>query len=190
MLPLKESLQYLKGFPLAEYLVITSKDFDKKALEKLGFPLWLKISSSEHKAKLGGVVKCNNLEELTSSVNSLSKKFPFPLIIQKDFKGIEIMLGINQDPTFGKIIVFGSGGSNVEVFKDLSFLVCPTTKEELEKSFQELKIYKSLKEKNSRISELIKLIEKISNLKIKEADFNPIIVNSKEVKIIDTRIEL
>lgn len=190
MLPLKESLQYLKGFPLAEYLLLENQNLDKKQIEKLGFPLWLKISSSGHKAKLGGVVKCSSFGELTQKINEFSKKFSFPLILQKEVKGTEIMLGVKQDTTFGKIIVFGLGGSNIEIFHDLSFLVLPVSKDEIGKSFQELKVYKILKEKNCKTKELFSLIEKLSNLNIKEADFNPIIVNEKEAKIIDARIEV
>jgi len=190
MLNLKESLQYLKSFPLAEYLLIENHKLNKKQIEKLGFPLWLKVNSSEHKAKLGGVAKILSFEELEESIKNFSKKFSFPFILQKDSKGEEIMLGIKQDKTFGKTIVFGLGGSNVEIFKDLSFLVLPASRQEIEKSFQELKIYKILKEKNCKILELISLIEKLSKLNVKEADFNPIIVNDKEAKIVDCRIEI
>jgi len=190
MLNLKESLEYLEGLPLADYEVIDSKDLDKKKIDKLGYPCWLKISSSEHKAKLGGVIKCSSFEDLILKVKGLSTKFEFPFILQKDSKGIEIMLGVKQDATFGKVLVFGFGGGDVERIKDLAFLVCPTDRDEISKTFQELKVYKMLKEKNYLTKELFSLIEKVSELNIKEADFNPIIVNDKEVKIVDARIEV
>jgi len=194
LLDLESSFEELKNLDLANYLVLPiNSNLDKfeKKIKKLKFPLWIKLNTSEHKTRLDAVRKCFNFEELKKNYNSLRKKFPEKkFIIQEDVSGIEVIAGIKQDKTFGKVLLVGSGGSLVELIKDIQFRVCPVNKEEIFQALQELKSYHLMKEKNFEIGKLINLIEKFSKLEVKEADLNPIIVNKKKAVIVDARIEI
>jgi len=194
LLDLENSFIVLEKLPIANYLVLPiNSNLDKfeKKIKKLKFPLWIKLNTAEHKTKLGAVKKCFDFEELKKIYTKLKKKFPGKkFIIQEDVSGIEIIAGIKQDRTFGKVLLVGSGGSFVELIKDIQFRVCPVNKEEIFQALQELKSYRLMKEKNFCIRKLISLIEKFSKLEVKEADLNPIIINEKKAVIVDARIEI
>ena len=194
LLDLENSLEVLDELPTASFLVLpinaNLEKFQQK-IKKLGFPLWIKLNSSEHKLNLGAVKKCFSFEELKLTHKQLQKKFPGKkFILQKDVKGIEIIAGIKQDKTFGKVLLLGSGGSLAELIKDVVFRVLPIEKSDILEALKELKVFSFLAEKNYHINKLASLIDNFSKLKIEEADLNPIIVNEKDALIVDARISL
>jgi len=194
LLDLENSFEEIKNLQIADYLVLPINadltKFEAKIL-KLKFPLWIKLNSSEHKAKLGAIKKVSSFEELKKTHSSLQKKFPGKkFLFQENIEGIEIITGIKKDKTFSKVLLIGSGGSLVELEKDVEFRILPVEKEEIESALKQLKIYKILEQKNLAINKLVDLIYDFSKLKIEEADLNPIIVNEKEALVIDARIQV
>jgi len=192
LLDLENSFIVLEKLPIANYLVLpinaNLNKFEKK-IKKLKFPLWIKLNTAEHKTKLEAVKKCFDFDELKKIYTKLKKKFPGKkFIIQEDTSGIEFIAGIKQDKTFGKVLLVGSGGTLTEIFKDVAFRVPPLDERDIELTLRELKIYKILKEKNCNISRFVSIIKKFSDIPIKEADLNPIIVNKKEAKVVDARV--
>lgn len=198
LLDLENSFEELKSLPTAKYLVLPINAdvsrFEDKIL-KQKFPCWIKLNSSEHKLKLQAVKKVLNPEELKAEYKKLQKQFPGKkFIIQENIEGTEIIAGIKQDKTFGKVLLLGTGGSLAEIIKDVQFRILPLEKSEIEQALKELKIYRILQEKNANINSLVKLIEDFSKLALKkeieEADLNPIIVNEKQALIVDARISI
>jgi hypothetical protein len=181
LLDLEHSFEEIKGINIAKHIILPINSSINKDI-KLKFPVWIKINSSEHKLKINGVKKCDNLDELKKVHAEFKKKFPQKtFLVQENVEGSQIMLGIKEDKTFGKIILIGEGGSSVEEKKNIQFRVLPMGEAEIKSTLQEA---------NLKINDdLISLIEKLSKLKIKEADFNPIIVNDK-AWIVDARIEI
>lgn len=194
LLDLESSFEEIKNLDLAKFLVLPiNADLDKfkSKIEKLKFPMWIKLNTGEHKASLGAVKKVNNFEELVKAHKELQKKFPGKkFILQENTEGTEIILGLKQDKTFGKVLLLGTGGSLAELIKDTEFRVLPIEKEEILAAIKELKIYKILEEKNLAIDKLVSLIKKFSELEIQEADLNPVIVNEKTAVVIDARVSL
>ena len=195
-LDLETSFNELKKFPVASFIVLpinANLDSYKDKIEKLKFPLWLKLNTSQHKTKINAVKKINDFKELKKEYKKLKKKFRNQkFIIQEHINGLKIIVGIKSDKTFGKILLIGSGGTQVEIIKDIEFRVLPLAKQEIFQALEELKIFPLLK--NLQLNKLIKLIKKFSDLvlksEIKEADLNPIIINKKQVKIVDARISI
>jgi len=195
---LEMSFQEIENLQIAKYLVLPINAEIEKfqgKIEKLKFPLWIKLNSSEHKLKLDAVKKVSNLEELKKIYSELQKKFQNQkFILQEDVKGIELIAGIKQDKTFDKVLLIGSGGSLAELVKDIEFRILPVDKEEIEKAIKDLRIYKLIEEKNLALNKLIDLIKKFSDLtlekNIEEADLNPIIVNETQATIVDARIQV
>jgi len=186
MLNVIESFNLLKKLPVANYEIIQTE----KDLSKINFPYYMKISSSGHKIDVGGVKKCNNLEEAKSNFQLMKKTFSEKIIIQKAIEGVEMIVGIKEDTVFDKLLMIGFGGTNAEVLKDVTFRTLPIDKNEIKKMLQELKLYRTLiTRKKYAIDKFIELTENLSKLKIKEADFNPIILTEKDAWIVDSRIE-
>jgi len=198
LLDLETSFEELKNLSIADYIVLPiNTDIDKfqEQINKLKFPLWIKLNSGEHKLKLGAVKKCFDFEELKKTYNQFKKKFPGKkFIIQKNTEGFPIIVGIKQDKTFGKVLLLGTGGSLTEVIKDTAFRILPLEKEEIALALKQLKICKILIEKKSNMPKLISLIKDFSDLSeksnITEADLNPVIINEKEAVIVDARVRI
>lgn len=194
LLDLENSFEELGSLDIAKYLVLPiNADLEKfkSKIEKLKFPLWIKLNSWEHKAKLEAIKKVSSFEELVKVHKELQKQFPGKkFILQEDVSGTEIILGIKQDKTFGKVLLLGAGGSLAELIKDTEFRVLPIDKEEILSALKQLKTYKILEEKQTNISKLISLILAFSKLEIQEADLNPIIVNEKTAVVVDARISV
>ncbi|MCX6748927.1 MAG: acetate--CoA ligase family protein [Candidatus Pacearchaeota archaeon] len=192
MLDLESSFEELKDLPIAEYLVLpinSSIDKFQDKILKLKFPLWLKLNSWEHKASLGGIELCLNQEDLDKKLKQFQKKFQGKkFILQKNISGIELIAGLKQDKTFGKVLLLGAGGSFTEILQDKTFLILPSSKEKIETSIKQLKIFQIIEKKSHDLTKLINLIYNFSQLKIQEADLNPIILNDKEAVIVDARV--
>jgi len=189
MLDVIESLEFLKNFEIADFLIINNEKDLIKAAEKFSFPLYLKISSPEHKLRLGGVKRADSIEELKKYYKELKNNFPKNKIIaQKSIDGEEIIIGVKEDAIFGKILMLGAGGTLTELTKDISFRACPLEKSGIAEMMEELKLGKKLTQDMK--NKIIEIAEKISMLDVKELDINPLIVNKKEAVIVDARIEL
>lgn len=189
----KEAEDFLEKerFDVIERVYIEKENELRDATDKLGFPLVMKISGQEivHKNKLGGVVKGIKDYEIAWEVfNKLRViKNVQGVMIQKQIKGKEFLLGIKRTPEFEHVIAFGAGGIHTEKLKDVSFRICPFGKKEIRKMIEEVNASKDL-DKNS-----IKSIEK-NTLKlcrltkkypgIKELDINPLI----QGRVVDARI--
>jgi acetyl-CoA synthetase (ADP-forming) len=194
--------------PLVSSLLAKTSEEAVKLSKKIGFPLVLKISSSDiiHKSDIGGVkVGIENEEELVKGyddiIKTVKKKKPKAkiegIVMQKMEQGIEIIVGMKRDPQFGATILFGLGGILVEVLQDVSFRIAPVDKEQALNMIKEIKGYKILEgvrgQKPVDIDALVNIITKTSemvlkNKKIIELDFNPIIVGGKKAAIVDARI--
>ena len=194
MLDLELSFEELKSLHIAKHLLIPiNADIDKfkSKIEKLKFPVWIKLNSSLHKTKLKAIKKCYSFEQLKEAHEHFKKQFSgSKFIVQENVEGIEVIAGIKHDKTFGKILLIGSGGIFTETIKDIEIRILPVEKEEILSALKQLKIYKILEEKNANILKLVSLISDFSKLEIKEADLNPIIVNEKDAIVVDARVEI
>ncbi|MFL5282830.1 MAG: acetate--CoA ligase family protein [Rhodopila sp.] len=107
------------------------------AAERFGFPVVLKILSPDilHKSEIGGVLlDVGDADAVRSGFDLLLQraKAAAPaariegVLVAKQLKGgVECILGINRDPVFGPMAMFGLGGIFVEVLKDVVFRRCP-----------------------------------------------------------------
>jgi len=197
------------GIKVPEYSIVTS---DSEALVKsreIGFPLVAKIVSDQilHKTDVQGVkVGLQNEEETKEAFldmhGRLSKEYDVKGVLLEKMvpKGIELIVGLQNDPQFGPVIMLGLGGIYTELFKDISFRVLPITKEDALDMINDLKGNKILK--GFRGSEPVDLdilcdaIVKIGNLGtdmakyIDSVDFNPIIVYPQDYYVVDAKILL
>lgn len=186
LLNYKKTERLLKKYnlPLAK-----SKFYD--ITEKIKFPVVLKVEGILHKTEEGAVKIINNKLELENFI----KKFKKNILMQEFIKGNEVIVGSKKDPQFGNVIMFGLGGIFVEVLKDISFRICPVNKKDALDMIKEIKGFKVLqgyRGEKANINKIADIIVETSNLvekeNIEEIDFNPVIVNNKEAKIVDAKI--
>jgi len=148
-----------------------------------------------HKSDVGGVkVGLNSEQEVKDAFDLMMYRIPkkrpeaniLGVLVQEMCKsGKEVILGMNRDPHFGPLMMFGMGGIMVEVLKDVSFYLAPLTAEEAKQMLINTKTYQMLKgvrgEEGVDIKAIAEGLQRLSQLvtefpHIQEMDINPYIV--------------
>ena len=200
----KEVKDILRSYniPTTKYrLVKDIRDLDDIDLK---FPVALKVCSNKilHKTDVGGVeLGIKDLEELRKIFKDFRKKFPKEdlLVDQMEDKGVEIIIGLIQDPTFGLSIMFGVGGIYTELYQDVTFRVVPIERIDAEDMVDEIKAKKLLEgfrniPANKEL--VIDLLLKISNLgeelidRIDQMDLNPVFIYADDLCVVDAKLIL
>jgi len=208
---LAKSILKSYGIKVPGYALVNSADQAAKAAKKLGFPLVMKVVSPQilHKTDVGGVkVGIDNVKDVKKTFNDmykrLSKKKGVQLkgiLLEKMVpKGTELIVGLQNDPQFGPVIMVGIGGVLTEVFRDVAFRMLPITTDDVKSMLDELKGSKMLKgfrgSKPIDIDMLSKALVQIGKLGVDNAshfdsiDFNPIVVYPKSYAVVDAKIIL
>ena len=106
-----------------------------KAAESLEFPLVLKVvaPSLQHKTEMKGVrLDIQNADSLMHEWKMMQTSWPESIWAEQQMPpGLDLMVGFTRDPQFGPVLVFGSGGQHVEIFKDVQRILLPATHDEL-----------------------------------------------------------
>ncbi|MCE5229439.1 acetate--CoA ligase family protein [bacterium] len=185
------------GLPLVRDRVAASADEAAKWASELGFPVVMKVMSDQitHKVDVGGVVlNIESAGEARSAYDRImanaAKNCPNAtvrgVLVQRMMKGgEEVILGIKRDPSFGAVVMFGLGGTFVEIFKDVSFRVAPIDPAEVHKMIRQIRAYPILNGARGRVCRDLAAVEDcIQRLtclaldcpEIKELDLNPLFV--------------
>jgi acetyltransferase len=209
MMELGEMERILATFQLGlEGEFVQDKGNVEYALEELGGgPYAMKAISTElvHKSDLKAVeLNLQNAEEITQAWNGIEDRVRKNthggtidgMLIQKMVKGVECIVGMKRDATFGPTIVFGLGGVFVEILKDSSMRVAPVTEVEAFEQIGEIKGLPLLTGARGTdpvdLSSIARLIANLSELslehtEIEEIDFNPVFVTKEGAHIVDAR---
>ncbi len=176
------------------------KNIEDIASIKLKYPLVAKVSSDKilHKTDVGGVILgINNREELGAAVKNLLEKFDEPVLVEEMLEGgIEVIIGVTKDPTFGHAIMFGLGGIFTEVFRDVTFRVLPINRMDAQWMLGEIKGrkllegYRGMKVDREALIDLLLRVSKFveENPKIEGMDLNPVLLMEKGYAVLDAKI--
>ncbi len=199
------------GITVPPYALVKSEAEAVKAAKKVGFPLVMKVVSPQilHKTDVGGVkVGIDNINDVKKTFKDmygrLSKKKGVHvkgILLEKMVpKGVELIVGLQNDPQFGPVIMVGMGGILTEVMRDVAFRMLPITTSDAKSMLDELKGSKLLKgfrgSKPIDMNMLTKALVKIGKLGIDNAthfnsiDFNPVVVYPKSYAVVDAKILL
>jgi len=193
--------------------LITNIDQIPEVGKEIGYPVAMKIMSPDiiHKFDAGGVIlKIRSDEEAKRAYKTILEnakaykadaKIEGVLMEKMAHKGIEVILGAFKDPKFGPMVMFGLGGTFVEVMKDVSFRLAPMWKLSAERMIKTTKSYKLLQgvrgNPPSDIEAIQDCILRLSQLvteqpEITELDMNPLIVYPERegCAVADSRILL
>ena len=202
------------GIPVGKYRIAKTKNEAIGFANEIGYPVVAKLMSPDivHKTE-AKVVKLNigSDDELSQAYEELKvngKNYNpdaniIGVNIQKMAKNgvAEIIIGGVRDKNFGPVLMFGFGGIFVEIFKDVSYRVCPITKEEANRMIRSIKAFPLLDgyrgQLKGDINQIIDTILKccrllLENPQIVELDLNPVIVfeTGKGIMVVDARIIL
>jgi acetate---CoA ligase (ADP-forming) len=165
--------------------------------EEVGYPVVLKIASPDilHKTDIGGVrLNLDSAEAVEEAFDLLTLRARrymedaevWGCLAQRQVKkGREVIIGMNRDPQFGPLVMFGLGGIYVEALKDVSFRITPFSAREARNMVREIRTFSLLQgvrgETGSDIPSIIDTLLKVSQLvedfpEIVELDINPLVV--------------
>lgn len=204
----------IDDFGLQGPKTILAKSVDEavKSADKIGYPVVLKISSPDilHKTDVGGVrTGLLDASEVSSAYIEILQqvKAQCPnakiegLIIQEMIQqGVEIIIGLLQDPQFGISIMFGLGGIFAEIIKDVSFRILPITPADALSMIHEIKGQSILNgyrntnpvSKDMLVNLLMQISEKGYELRetLDAVDLNPVVVWEDQYRVLDGKFIL
>ena len=210
-----ESKQLLAAYniPIVHTGVATTEEEAVNWANSLGYPVVLKLFSETitHKTDVGGVQLNIADEESVKWAYRAIKESVTAKVGAEHFLGVtvqqmirsdggyELIIGSSIDPQFGPVIVFGSGGQLVEIFKDSAIALPPLNTTLARRMMESTTIYKALKGVRGRkpvdLAELEQILVRFSQLAIeqrwiKEIDINPLLASSERLIALDARIIL
>ncbi len=200
------------GITAVETRLAASESQAAECAVAIGFPVVLKLNSETitHKSDVGGVKL--NLEsreavaqafrEIAESVRQKAGGGNFLGVTVQPMlrsEGYELILGSSVDAQFGPVILFGSGGELVEVYRDRALALPPLNSTLAVRLMEQTKIYRALQgvrgDAPADMLALENVLIRFSRLVveqrwIKEVDINPLIASSRRVMALDARIIL
>ena len=199
------------GFPVVPFAWAHSEDQAVRAAADLGYPVVLKIVSPDviHKFDVGGVkvnladgeaVKRAYAEILASVARTQPRgRDPGPAGAENGSQGPGDHPGHDPGPAFGPLLMFGLGGTLVEVFRDVNFSLAPISEDWALKMIQGLKGFRILTnfrgEPPADLAAIVESLERLSQMvldfpEMKELDINPFLVldEGQGAAVMDARI--
>jgi acetate---CoA ligase (ADP-forming) len=201
-----EELLTAFGIPVAPTRLARDETGAAAAATALGFPVVLKAVGPTilHKTEVGGIrLGLADEAAVAAAAGDLKKRLGADLT---DFAvqpmvpgGTEVIVGVTQDSTFGPLIVYGSGGTLVELLADVAFRLCPLTDVDASRMLDEVKGTALLRgyrgaprgDENAVKDLLLRvsaMVEKCPD--IREMDLNPVKVLPEGVRVVDVRIRV
>jgi len=196
------------GIPTVETVVAETEEEALAAVQRLGYPVVLKLHSHTvtHKAEVGGVklslTTSESVQEAFRKIRSAVREQDFlGVTVQRMIsrEGYELILGSSVDKEFGPVLMFGAGGRLVEVLEDRALGLPPLNTTLACRMMEQTRIFGALTgvrgQKPANISLIEELLVRFSHLVveqiwIREIDINPILASAEDVIALDARILL
>src|SRR5208283_1145678 len=207
-----ESKQLLKAYdiPTVETRIAVTEQDALQAAEEIGYPVVLKVYSLTitHKTDVGGVqLNLRDAAAVKAAFQAI-KQAVSEKVGAEHFQGVtvqpmvkldgyELIIGSSLDPQFGPVILFGTGGQLVEVFKDRALALPPLNSTLALRLMEQTKILTALKGVRGRkpvnLTALEDLLVRFSQLVveqpwIKEIDINPLLASPDRILALDARV--
>jgi acetyltransferase len=198
------------GIPVVETRTASTADEAAGIAREFGYPVALKLLSNTiaHKTDVDGVrLSLRNEEEIRGAFHSIEKSVTeragaqhflgvtVQPMVRRD--GYELILGSTIDAQFGPVILFGSGGVMVEVYRDRALALPPLNTTLAQRLMEQTKIFAALRRVRGRkpvnLDALEQLLVRFSQLVleqpwIKEIDINPLLATPDNLTALDARI--
>jgi acetyltransferase len=196
------------GLPVVPAHEVADAGSALTAARELGYPVVLKASSARfpHKTEVGAVrLDLRTGDEVAAAFEDMAPRLrrrdpDARFYVQSMVRGgIEVILGAVYDPAYGPILMFGLGGTEVEVLRDVAYALCPVTDAEAERLIRSIRGAALLTGFRGAepvdLEALARWVRRLSQLmmdhpEVREVDLNPLIVNPKgrPSGVVDARI--
>ena len=200
------------GIPVAETRETRTVEEAVAAAEDIGYPVVVKLVSHTitHKSDVGGVrLDLPDADAVREAYRVIETNVT-ERYSASDFEGVsvqprierggyELILGSSIDPQFGPVLLFGLGGTLVEVFKDSALGLPPLTATLARRMMERTKIYTALQgvrgEQSVDMAALEQLLVRFSELVVEqpaiaELDINPLLASPERLMALDARVIL
>lgn len=205
-----KKLLALYGIPVVETRMAENEEQAVACAAEIGYPVVLKLLSSTiaHKTDVDGVrLRLQTAEQVRSAYRAIQTAVvekrgaehfggvTVQPMVKRD--GYELILGSTVDAQFGPVILFGSGGVMVEVYRDRALALPPLNTTLAHRMMEQTKIYSALLGVRGRkpvnMTALEGLLVRFSQLVmeqpwIKEIDINPLLATSEQLIALDARV--
>lgn len=200
------------GIPTVETYLASTRDEAVAQADRLGYPVVLKLNSETitHKSDVQGVQLNLGDSETVRAAFTRIERAVYEHAGAGHFQGVtvqpmvkldgyELIIGSSQDSQFGPVLLFGTGGTLVEIFQDRALGLPPLNTTLARQMMQQTKIYKALQGVRGRkavdLDALERLMVRFSQLVveqpcIKEIDINPLLASADQIIALDARIVL
>jgi acetyltransferase len=196
------------GIPVVETHIARTADEAAVIAIQIGFPVVVKLHSLTltHKSDIGGVkLGLTDAEAVRKAWSDIADRVPIEAFdgvsVQRMVlkKGIELILGASTDPQFGPVLLFGSGGTLVEVYQDRALALPPLTLCAAKQWMAQTRIHRALLgvrgdapvDLDALAAVLVRFADLIAGVpEIAEADINPLLATPEGVLALDARIVL
>jgi acetate---CoA ligase (ADP-forming) len=209
-----ESKRLLKayGIPISKEEIATTAADAVKIAKKIGFPVVAKVVSQDilHKSDMGGVVlNLKNPAEVKKAFNDITArvrklknkpKLEGILIAQQVKADLELVVGASLDAEMGPVVLFGTGGIDIELMKDVALAGAPLNAAEAKALIDRTKAGVKMKGYRGKPAlheaSAVKALVGLSNLmadagsRIASIDVNPFLINPKTGVAVDALIVL
>jgi acetyltransferase len=207
-----KQLLSLYGIPTVATHAAASEDEAVTLASRLGFPVVLKVHSETitHKTDVGGVQLNLPDEAAVRSAYRVIESSVAEKVGPGQFSGVsvqpmvkpdgyELILGSSVDPQFGPVILFGSGGQLVEVYRDRALALPPLNTTLAQRMMEQTRIFTALKGVRGRppidMTALENLLIRFSQLVLEqrwiaEIDINPLLASPERLLALDARVVL
>jgi len=198
------------GIPTVDTRIAQTEESAVKLAGEIGYPVVLKLYSETitHKTDVGGVqLNLRNDAAVSRAWNAIEsavaqkvgKEHFLGVTVQPmiELSGYELIIGSSQDPQFGPVLLFGSGGQLVEVYKDSSLALPPLNATLARRMMEQTRIYHALKGVRGRkpvnLAGLEELMVRFSQLVVEqpwisEIDINPLLASPERLIALDARV--
>jgi acetyl coenzyme A synthetase (ADP forming)-like protein len=192
------------GIPVARSRLASSADDAVHAAEALGYPVVLKAGAPElvHKSDVGGVaLGLEDAAAVRRAFGEMARRLGDAMggaIVQATAApGVETIVGVTQDPSFGPLVLFGLGGVTAELLADRALRIVPLTDEDAHRLVRSLRGSPLLFGYRGRpavdVAALEDLILRVGRLadelpEVTEMDLNPVVVSEHGAVALDLKI--
>jgi succinyl-CoA synthetase beta subunit len=204
--PETKSILAMAGISVPRTQVVTNVSEALAKAQELGFPVVLKIVSPDlpHKSDAGGVrLGLDSPDALEHAYVRMLQdvRHAAPdaridgVLVEPHLAGLEVVVGATTDPVFGPVMVFGLGGTAVEVLGDVAFRLAPLDRDEAAAMLQDIKGAALLKgfrgsaavDENAIISALLALSDLMTHFPdvVREIEINPFLVTPQGAVAVD-----
>jgi acyl-CoA synthetase (NDP forming) len=194
------------GIPVVSFAVVPDSKSAVAAAEKLGYPVALKtaVPAIVHKTDVGGVAldlsDAAAVERAYADMaRSLGDAMNGVVVQQMVAPGVETIVGVTHDPSFGPLVLLGLGGVTAELLADRAFRIVPITDDDAHELVRSLRGspllfgYRGRPEVDAGALE--QLLLRVGQLadelpEISEMDLNPVVVAPEGVIAVDVKIRV